>query len=333
MIAYDGHWPMKTLLDRPYARFPRATDWLLSVLVWPGALLLRAYRRFGSARLPLTTRRFRDIGVFPVLHFYSDPLFNPYILTRSLDEDRHLPGIDLRPAAQLKLLSEFSHGDEIRTLRWDTNTPESSDYSIHNTYFAAGDADFLYQFLRTLKPRRVLEVGSGFSTKIAHRALLENARETGVTALHKCIEPYETDRLHGLGGIDLIATPLEDCTFDWDTELGAGDLLFIDSSHIIRPQGDVLKEYLEILPQLPSGVFIHVHDIFTPRDYPSRWLKEDVLFWNEQYLLEAMLSCSTRYEVVAALNFLKHHHFAELAAACPHLTEGTEPGSFYLRVR
>jgi hypothetical protein len=110
-------------------------------------------------------------------------------------------------------------------------------------------------------------------------------------------------------------------------------LLFIDSSHIIRPQGDVLKEYLEILPLLPSGVYVHIHDIFTPKDYPSRWVVDNVLFWNEQYMLEALLSNSDRYEVIGALNFLKNNYFDMLKKVCPYLRTSDEPGSFYLRIR
>jgi len=74
--------------------------------------------------------------------------------------------------------------------------------------------------------------------------------------------------------------------------------LFIDSSHIIRPQGDVLFEYLEILPILNAGVFVHIHDIFTPKDYLSEWILDGKVFWNEQYLLEAFLSFNTCFKIM-----------------------------------
>jgi hypothetical protein len=308
-------------------------DWLLSLIVAPGAWLLKRYRQFGSAKLPRTTRMLRTAGVFPVLHFYSDPLFNPYILPRPLDEPRSLPGIALSPAAQLELLSQLHYAAELADQQWDQPTSQLAGFLIPNGYYSAGDAEFLYQFLRFTRPRRVVEIGSGFSTRVAHLALERNAAETGVHAVHRCIEPYETERLDGITGIELITTPLEACDLDWSSELSAGDLLFIDSSHMIRPQGDVLKEYLEILPVLPSGVYIHLHDIFTPRDYPPAWLQEDVRFWNEQYLLEALLSGGSRYEVVAALNYLKHEHFDALARVCPYLKPDDEPGAFYIRVR
>jgi hypothetical protein len=112
--------------------------------------------------------------------------------------------------------------------------------------------------------------------------------------------------------------------------LEAGDLLFIDSSHVIRPQGDVLCEFLEILPQLRPGVAVHVHDVFTPRDYPRSWVVDKVRLWDEQYLLEALLSGSRDWKVLGAVNCLKHDHFTALQAACPFLTRDREPGSFYI---
>lgn len=120
--------------------------------------------------------------------------------------------------------------------------------------------------------------------------------------------------------------------YDWAGELGAGDLLFVDSSHMIRPQGDVLTEHLQIFPRLSKGVYVHIHDIFTPKDYPNEWIVDEVRFWNEQYLLEALLTNTTRYQVVAALNYLKNNHFNKLAERCPYLTEEREPGSFYFKV-
>ena len=115
--------------------------------------------------------------------------------------------------------------------------------------------------------------------------------------------------------------------------LEAGDFLFIDSTHMIRPQGDVLHEYLTIIPSLPKGVFIHAHDIFSPHDYLDEWVRDKVHFWNEQYLLEALLTGSRNLEVVAALNFLKNKYYGDLLEVCPYLTTNSEPGSFYFKTR
>ena len=162
-------------------------------------------------------------------------------------------------------------------------------------------------------------------------ALIKNEQELKSFSEHVCIEPYEQPWLNELG-IKIIREPVEDCPKSIFSKLQDGDLLFIDSSHIIRPQGDVLFEYLEILPELSKGVIVHVHDIFTPMDYPTDWIVNKVLFWNEQYLLEMMLSNSQRYEVIAGLNYLKQNHFQKLAKVCPYLKPESNPASFYFRV-
>jgi hypothetical protein len=162
--------------------------------------------------------------------------------------------------------------------------------------------------------------------------LKQNEVESRKITKHICIEPYEQPWLDYLGGITLIRERIEKLEFDWKNELTEGDLLFIDSSHMIRPQGDVLMEYLQIIPKLTKGVYVHVHDIFTPKDYLKRWIIDDVRFWNEQYLLEALLTDTKKYEVVAALNYLKHHHYDALQNVCPYLSTAHEPGSFYFKV-
>jgi hypothetical protein len=115
--------------------------------------------------------------------------------------------------------------------------------------------------------------------------------------------------------------------------LASGDILFIDSSHVIRPQGDVLFEYLSILPRLSHGVLVHIHDIFTPKDYLTEWVVNERRLWNEQYLLEAFISMNRGFRVIGALNFLKHHHPDPLGAKLPVLRQELsqrEPGSFWI---
>jgi predicted O-methyltransferase YrrM len=214
------------------------------------------------------------------------------------------------------------------------NAPPKSvaDFHLDNGRFVRGDAEFLYQFIRTIKPKKIIEIGSGYSTKIARLAHIKNKQETSKSTKHICIEPFEMKWLEDLGDIDIIRSRVETLLLDWSSELQAGDLLFIDSSHIIRPHGDVLKEYLDILPRLSAGVYVHIHDIFSPRDYLKRW-QHQMNFWNEQYILEALLSNTNRYEVVAALNLLKHDQFDALQRVCPYISANDEPGSIYIRVK
>jgi hypothetical protein len=302
-------------------------------LTLPAAYLMFFYRRAGTSRLPLTTRLLKRIGVFPIINHYYEPLFDDRHLDQPLDADRHLPGVNLNTASQLELLKSLKFAKELIALQWNKPSERIDKFSFNNFSFESGDAEFLYQFLRMLKPQKIVEIGSGHSTKIARLALQRNAVDTNKLAEHVCVEPFEQPWLEKLDGVQIIRERIEKCNFNWANELKSGDFLFIDSSHMVRPQGDVLKEYLEIIPQLAPGVVVHIHDIFTPKDYLKSWVVDDVKFWNEQYILEAMLSNTTRYEIMAGLNYLKHHHYDLLSLVCPYVTPDREPGSFYFRIR
>lgn len=310
----------------------RVVDRGTSTALRLGAPPFYLFTLLGPRRLPASTKALKRMGLFPIRDHYYRPLFNDAHLRRPLSEPRSLPGIDWRHAAQVSLLGKLEFADELRALRLDQRPASDLDFYMRNHFFESGDAEFLYALLRHLRPRRVLEVGSGHSTKIARLALQANARETGDQPEHVCIEPYEQPWLEKLG-VEVVRERVEDVGLGPFARLEASDLLFIDSSHMIRPQGDVLFEFLEVLPQLASGVYVHVHDIFSPRDYPDQWVRRDVRMWNEQYLLEALVSDSDRYEIVAALNYLKHTEYDRLAAVCPYMTEDREPGSFYMRIR
>jgi hypothetical protein len=317
-ILEIGQWPI---------------DLLILVFAVPSAYVLLAYRSAGSGRLPLTTRILKKIGLFPIRRHYYEPLFDDSCLSRPLSEDRELPGIDLNVAEQQAFLAKLRFSQELVDLKLDQPSADPFKFYLKNPNFGCGDAEYLYQFLRATQPGKVIEIGSGHSTKITRMALNRNYAESTLKAEHICIEPHEMNWLEQMEGVTILRKRVEDCGLDWATELSSGDLLFIDSSHMIRPQGDVLKEYLEILPRLSSGVYVHMHDIFTPKDYLRLWVVDQVRFWNEQYLLEALLSNSSRYEVVGAVNYLKHHNFDSFQRVCPYLKKENEPGSFYIRVR
>ena len=290
-----------------------------------------AYRRLGSARMAVITQLLQRIGIFPIRDHYYEPLFNKKRLRKLLSEDRHLPGLRLEDEAQLCFLKLLKYSHELGEMELDRRAHQDGHYFLNNENFESGDADFLFQFIRSIKPKRIIEIGGGHSTKIAKEANDRNRVEAHQEFRHTCIEPYEMAWIENLG-IEVIRKKVEDCPLTLFQELESGDLLFIDSSHMIRPQGDVLFEYHEILPALKSGVYVHIHDIFSPKDYPRSWVVDHVRFWNEQYLLEAMLSNNRRYEIVASLNYLKHHYYTSLKEVCPYLTPDREPGSFYLRI-
>lgn len=306
----------------------RVCDLLLAALVVPAALLMKAVRRIGVHRLPLSRRVLLALGVFPIRNHYYEPLFDARGLRQSLRKDRVLPAIDLDPRGQLEFLAQCRYGAELAGV--PSSRPAAGGFHFGNGAFESGDAEVWYGVLRSRKPRVVIEIGSGYSTLLAVEALRRNREEDpSCSVRHICVEPYEAPWLQALG-VELIRTPVEQLDLGFFSQLSSGDILFIDSSHVIRPQGDVVFEYLQILPSLREGVLVHVHDIFTPRDYLDDWVRKEVRLWNEQYLLEAFLCSNRDWRVVAALNYLQHHHYDELKAVAPHLAPDREPGSFYL---
>ena len=308
----------------------RLADVLAAPFTWLAAVWMRLVRRIGVQRLPLSRRILFAVGVFPVRDHYYEPVFHPRHLRASLDSPRNLPGLDLDLEGQLALLDRFHYQDEL--LAFPMRAGDPLEFGYLNRSFGPGDAEFLYSAIRHFRPRRIVEIGSGNSTLMAASAVRRNLAEApGEACEHTCIEPYEMPWLERLG-VTVVRQRVEDVGLETFRRLEANDLLFIDSSHVVRPQGDVLFEFLEILPVLKPGVLIHVHDIYTPRDYPPRRLLQEVRFWNEQYLLEALLSGSRAYRVIGALNFLKHDHPDRLMARCPILARRPEeePGSFWM---
>jgi len=310
------------------AKLVPVVDFLVWPLVYPAAFLLKVVRCAGVGRMPWCRRALMQVGVFPIHRHYYEPQFDHRVLRRPLTEERSLPGIDWNEEGQLALLTAFRYGKELESVSAERREPP--EFHFGNGTFESGDAEYLYQWIRHRKPRRILEIGSGYSTLMAARAVRQNASEDpGYRCRHVCIEPYEMPWLEKVG-VEVVRRRVEDVGMGLFSELEAGDLLFIDSSHMIRPQGDVLFEFLELLPTVKRGVMVHVHDIFTPRDYLPMMVLEQFRFWNEQYLLEAFLTGNREWRVTGALNLLKHRHYDALKACCPHLTPDREPGSFYM---
>jgi uncharacterized UPF0146 family protein len=324
----EGWSALRAPVKRAAKKVIPAVDILISPFVYCCALLLKFVRQTGIKRLPRSKAMLLRAGCFPVRDHYYEPAFSNASIRELLSAERELPGIAWDSEGQRRLLASFSYNHELATL--PRHQSGNGGFHVDNGAFGSGDAEYWYNLIRLKKPKRIIEVGSGFSTKIARLALEANEREDPEYACdHILIEPYEHDWLEGLG-ITVIREKVENTEIQMFSSLAAGDILFIDSSHVIRPRGDVVFEYLDILPALDVGVIVHIHDIFLPKDYPAEWVVDEVRFWNEQYLLEAFLTLNNDWKVIGALNFLRHHHYQELKARCPFLTDDREPGSFYI---
>ncbi|UTW14254.1 class I SAM-dependent methyltransferase [Marinobacterium rhizophilum] len=229
----------------------------------------------------------------------------------------------------MNLLNNLSFSHELEGL--SNSKIDDKTFYFGNGAFESGDAEYLYQIIRYIKPSRVYEIGSGNSTLMVAKAILKNIQDNPeYNCKHLCIEPYEMPWLED-AGVEVVRDKVENLSPSFFSDLAENDILFIDSSHIIRPQGDVLFEYLELLPTLGRGVIVHVHDVFSPRNYPSNWMEGEIKFWNEQYLLEVFLSHNNSWKVIGALNYLHHHYYGELKLVAPFLEPEREPGSFYIK--
>ena len=188
--------------------------------------------------------------------------------------------------------------------------------------------------IRYLKPRRIFEIGSGNSTYLSAEALLKNAEEGD----HECelvaFEPYPNDVLKaGFPGLSkLITAKIQDISLSEFSKLKPSDILFIDSSHVLKIGSDVRYEYLEILPRLNKGVVVHAHDIFLPSEYPREWVLKNHWFWTEQYLLQAFQAFNDSFEVLWAASHmhLKQPEKLETSFSSYDRTK-TWPGSFWMK--
>ena len=231
------------------------------------------------------------------------------------DEKRNMPatrldtpGIDFRAGEQLAKLESWrspTHQALFKELREDKviNRWSFGSAAVNNTFCNTPDAEIYASMIIDRRPRRIVEVGSGFSTLVARRAVEYGDLDAQIVV----INPFpRTDvrsvvddlRLSRVEQTDLIG-------FDWS----ASDILFIDSSHICRTRGDLPYLFCQLLPSLPRGVLIHVHDIFLPYDYPNLY---DDWWHSEEYLLACTLAHSIRYRVVMATHWLSREHGGEM---------------------
>ena len=310
--------------------FKTPVDLTLSILIVPASFIMLFFRFIGGHKFKISRAILKRIGVFPIIKNYYEPIFDFNILKNDLNSVRNLPGIDFNIQEQISFLKKLEYFKELRDLNLSKNS-SNYNFNIRNGFFEEGDAEIYYSIIRYFKPRNIIEIGSGHSSLIALEAIDKNFKANQIKSELICIEPYENNWLEKKG-INVIRKKIEDIQDNFITSLKKNDILFIDSSHVIKPQGDIVKIFLELLPKLNKGVIVHIHDIFSPRDYPSKWLNEENRFYNEQYLFEAIMDHSKRYKILLSLNLLKNDYFKDLKNKCPYLNENCQPSSIYLEI-
>lgn len=273
-------------------------------------------------------------GSFGPGHFYSPiPSANEIeaaIAAASHGEEAGADGIDLREEHQYRLLRTLANYYE--TMPFPEQQRADCRYWLDNGFFSYADGILLHCLMRHLRPRRIVEVGSGFSSA----AMLDtDERCLGAQTQFTFIEPYP-DRLRSLlrRGDERRATvlkvPVQQAPLELFTELAAGDILFIDSSHVGKANSDVLHLLFKVLPRLRRGVFVHVHDIFPHFEYPAAWLREG-RYWNEAYLVRAFLQWNARFRISLWVPWLMPRDAEFVRDAMPLCGKNTG-GSLWLEV-
>lgn len=246
---------------------------------------------------------------------------------------RHpMPGVAWDPAPGLELLE-----GPLRPLLAEFAPPEipgttAAERAALLVFYDGLDGATWHALLRHVRPRRVVELGSGVSTLIGAAALERNAAD-GAPAELRVFDPYPRAPTEaGIGHGRLERIPAERVPLEVFDELAAGDVLFVDTTHVVTTGGDVVRIFLEILPRLAPGVLVHVHDVLLPYDYHRMWF-ENGWYWNEQYLVQALLQGNPEWELVLPNHHLHRDHEDAVRAAVAAYDPAKQPSALWLRRR
>jgi len=271
--------------------------------------LIRNTLSYALDRVPYVSRlrkTLREAGAFPPGHFYS-PIPNQRELVRQVESIRlkksEVRDIRFNDQEQFQALKAFSafYND----LPFPVHRTDACRYYYDQTAFPYPDAIFLYSFLRHTKPSAIIEVGSGFSSAV----ILDTVDRFFPTFPDiTFIEPYPKRLNELLRDVDrkkirIFEEPVQNVQIDVFRSLKPGDLLFIDSSHVLKCGSDLQFLLFEVLPELPVGIYVHFHDVFATFEYPTEWLI-DGWYWNEAYFLRAFLTNNNAWEIYFFNNYV-----------------------------
>ncbi|RKS45123.1 methyltransferase family protein [Gillisia mitskevichiae] len=250
---------------------------------------------------------------FPAGHYYSTVVSIDDIKKRELEIWKNVnkdgvPGIDLKTEEQIKLLNSFS--GYYAELPFTRKKQPNLRYRFDNAYYSYSDGIILYSMIRHFKPKRIIEIGSGFSSANmldTNELFFDN--KIDITF----IEPHPEERLIPMmtktdrNQTTVIKSDVQLIPLEVFKKLQAGDILFVDSTHAVKTGSDVNYILFEILPALKYGVLIHFHDIFYPFEYPKDWVFKGY-GWNEAYFLKAFLMNNDKFDIRFFTDYLHKHH-------------------------
>ena len=265
-------------------------------------------------------------GLYKPGHFYSTIPSLQYVKEQNdyIFNSKPPDAVDLHLDTQKKLLAEFEKF--VNDFDWPAEQTDSHRYYYNNSYFIRPDAFALYAMIRLYKPKRIIEIGSGFSSAVM---MDTNDRYLDKKVNINFIEPYP-DRLYSLMRSDdnkhyqVIPQFIQQVPLDMFTQLQANDILFIDSSHVSKVGSDLNHIMFYILPKLNKGVIIHFHDITYPFEYLKEWIMQGT-YWNEIYMLRAFLMYNQTFEIMLMNHYWKDTELKKV----PYIKGGG--GSLWLR--
>jgi hypothetical protein len=247
---------------------------------------------------------------WPAGHFYS-PIASLADVRRREGRIFNVPtslaGIDLNDEGQCRTVAAIAAHFSVIVL--PEKTRPGIRFYYDNPNIGHGEALIYSALLRQVRPKRVIEIGSGFSTLLLLDTL-DQLRDNATSCT--CIEPYP-DLLHSLissrdsARIEIRACAAQDADLAWFEGLQSGDILFVDSTHVSKVGSDVNHILFEILPRLNSGVYVHFHDVYYPFEYPKKWVFEG-RNWNEAYLLRGFLQFNSGFTIQCFNSYLGHFH-------------------------
>jgi len=260
-------------------------------------------------------------------HFYSAvPSLEDISMSNALSERKNdVPGVDLAVPAQQELLLAFN---EFRDgYIWGEKQRDGLRYFSDNGFFNAFDGYVLYSMMRKFRPRKIIEIGSGFSSALMldvnEKVFNQEIELTFIDPFMDRLNDLLKDTDQSLVKVTKLQSKVQRDDMSVFQQLEANDILFIDSSHVSKAGSDVNFEFFEILPLLKPGVIIHIHDIFYPFEYPKPWLDSGI-FWNEAYLLRAFLMNNNQYSCL----LFNHYWNGKQMQGYGTITNG---GSFWMR--
>ena len=284
-------------------------------------------------RMARELKEYKGNSYVPPGHFYSPVISLPEIMNREAEifnqEVQTLAGINLNGEEQFNLLTEFKQ--YYSQLPFKQSIEPSHRYYYENKYFTYADAVFLYSLVRKFKPQRIVEIGSGFSSA----ALLDiNDLFFEKRIRLTFIEPFPINRLAKLLRANddyvLVEKFLQDVELGYFEQLQENDILFIDSSHVVKTGSEVNYLLFEVLPSLKPGVLIHFHDIFYPFECPKEWILEK-RSWNETYFIRAFLMHNSHYQIITFNSYLQQFHRPWLEANMPFCLKDKGSGLWLMK--